>query len=68
MIYILAERKFFLLVDKEHRNYDNSVFDIYEEAELHLHAEKYPHGVTISNYDVPLYHGDFIIMRKEKVN
>ena len=65
MVYILAERKYFL--SNNNGKINNKEYDTYEEAELALAnlgvLEK--RKTEVSTYDKPLYHGDFVITRKQ---
>lgn len=65
MVYLLAERKYFL--SNNNGKINNKEYDTYEEAELALAnlsvLEK--RKTEVSTYDRPLYHGDFVIERKQ---
>ena len=72
MIYILAERKYFLMVNQEARPYDSREFETYNEAEKAWDSldPSIKQKISVCNFDTPLYHGDFHIARKitETVN
>jgi len=70
MVYIIAERKYFLMNRDGKLNEEE--FDTYDEAEAVLAElvgdvhKPNTKGIEITSYDRPLYHEDFIIQRKSK--
>jgi len=64
MIYILAERKFFISVDD--RKFEDREYDSYGDAEVALAAIPDNAALTILSFDKPLYHGDYNITKKRK--
>lgn len=66
MIYILAERKYFINIIKEDRKFDDVEYDTYVEVEEALALIRDNAALEIQHYDKPLYHGDYNITKKRK--